>query len=55
MTKQDKFTIEKKICEIQGVSIIELQIMTGERDFWKAIALALFTTNILYCVLKALF
>ena len=33
----------------------ELQIMTGERDSWKALAIALFTTNILYCLLKALF
>ena len=33
----------------------ELAIMTADRDFWKALTLALFTTNILYCLLKALF
>jgi len=33
----------------------ELQIMTVKRDFWKVLTLTLFTTNILYCLLKALF
>ena len=33
----------------------ELQIMTGERDFWKALALALFTIELLYNVIKVLF
>lgn len=33
----------------------ELQIMIREKDFWKVLALTLFTTNILYYLLKALF
>lgn len=33
----------------------ELQIMTAKRDFWKVLTLILFTTNILYYLLKTLF
>lgn len=33
----------------------ELQIMTGERDFWKALALALFIIGLFCNVINVLF